>query len=63
MEHWYLLSEARFAEFLARAAAGEAPDMLMAEAWATAHSCTDNHEDCADQDLHVGIATWSMVPE
>ena len=62
-EHWYLLSEDRFAEFLSRAAAGEAPDMLMAEAWAVGHSCTeDHHDDCEDQDVYCGIATFSLAP-
>lgn len=64
LEHWYLLAEDRLAEFLGRAAAGEGVDMLMAEAWAQSHTCGDDHEgECEDQDLHCGIATFSLVPE
>lgn len=63
-EHWYLLAEDRLAEFLGRAAAGEDADMLMAEAWAQSHACGGDHEgECENQDLHNGIATFSLVPE
>lgn len=60
IEHWYLIAEDRYREFLVRARRGESVDLLMAETWADSHTCGENHSDCEQQELHTGIATFSL---
>lgn len=62
VEHWYLLAEDRFREALERAARGESVDIIMAETWSESHSCGADHSTCEQQELHTGVATFSLDP-
>ena len=66
-EHWYLLGEDRYLEFLTRAQNGEDIDLLMAETWAQSHSCPEDlaGDECPDAHLHTGISafTFSLTPD
>lgn len=62
-EHWFLVAEDILLDALTRAKAGEDPDALLMELWATGKHYDDPDDDEIVNDKDTGVTTFTLTPE